>query len=247
MTRPPEYRQVAQWLRAINGDAGFLEEIMSGYYDLKYADDNGLTLKKYVEEQQRFLADTARRELGGIDLEGTSLDQVAQAYHDKQIAQFAARQRVLLERIRALESGEFQAPPQCAKEAARSGISLAQAIEDFRQDELQAARDELDALDDQYAVGEDEVQAYWAATGAARPDRAGPGTGSPGAGSSREGQPPHDPAPRRRSSAAADLAALDFPASAPIHGLDAPSEPRRAFSAGRFNPASWIRHSRVSP
>jgi hypothetical protein len=176
VTRPPEYEQVAGWLNAINGDLRFLRELASGYYDIKYAIDNGLTLGRYVDERRQFLAERARRALGGIDLDGKTTAQIAGEYHARQIAECAHYERDLLERIRALKSGDFTVPRWCAEDAARDGISLAEAIEWYRQDEIRAASDELDHLDCYYAVRDDEIQAYWARR-ASRPGHDGPGDG----------------------------------------------------------------------
>ena len=248
MTRPPEYGQVAVWLRAIRGDPGLVEDIKSGYYDIKYAVDDGLTLERYVDEQRQFLAEGARRALGGIALDGTSVAQVAEAYHDAQIAEFAVQERALLDRIRALERGDFQVPAWCADDAAHDGISLTQAIERFRRDEAWIARKQLDLLAGQYAVRAEEVAAYWAAVQPGQADRAGSGSRTPGDGSSPQGRPQHDQALRRRPGPAADLAALDFPALAVTRGPDAPSAARRVFGAAWRRPASWIRRGgRVSP
>ena len=63
---------------------GFLKGLERGYYDIKYAADNGLTLERHVVEQWQFLAGRARRALHGVDFEGKSPDEVAGAYHDKQ-------------------------------------------------------------------------------------------------------------------------------------------------------------------
>lgn len=180
MTRPPEYEQVAEWLDAINCDPRFLRELASGYYDIKYAIDNGLTVDRYIDEQWQFLTERARRALGGIDLDGKTTAQIAEEYHTRQIAECAHHERDLLERIRALKSGDFTVPQWCAEDAARDGISLAEAIEWYRQDEIHAASEELDHLDCYYAVRDDEIRAYWAGR-AIRPGHDSPGDGRPAA------------------------------------------------------------------
>jgi hypothetical protein len=198
VTRPPEYEQVAGWLNAINGDPRFLRELASGYYDIKYATDNGLTLGRYIDERRQFLAERARRALDGIDLDGKTTAQVAGEYHARQIAECAHYERDLLERIRALKSGDFAVPRWCAEDAARDGISLAGAIEWYRQDEIQAASDELDHLNCYYAVRDDEIRAYWARP-ASPPGHDGPGDGRPAT------------AGRRGRGAPAPSSSLDFP------------------------------------
>jgi hypothetical protein len=204
VTRPPEYEQVAEWLDAINCDPRFLRELVSGYYDIKYASDNGLTIDKYIDERRQFLTERARRALGGIDLDGKTTAQIAGEYHARQIAECAHRERDLLERIRALKSGNFAVPGWCAEDAARDGMSLAEAIEWYRQDEIHTASEELDHLDCYYAVRDDEIQAYWA------------GCASPGDGRS------------------AQQAGLDFPAAptaSPPAGPDRQTAPRTAPTA----------------
>jgi len=185
VTRPPEYEQVAQWLRAINDDPELLQELASGYGDIKYAIEDGLTLDRYVGERRQVLAERGRRALGGIDLDGKSTAQVAEEYHAGQIAACAHRVRDLEERIRALETGDFPVPAWCAEDAARDGISLAQAIERYRQDEINAAARALDYLDE-YAVADHEIQAYWAGRGG-RAGHDSPGDGRP-ATAGRPGQ-----------------------------------------------------------
>ena len=187
MTRPPEYEQVAQWLRAISNDPELLQELASGYGDIKYAIEDGLTRDRYIGERRQFLAERGRRALGGIDLDGKSTAQVAEEYHAGQIAECAHRVRDLEERIRALETGDFPVPAWCAEDAARDGISLAQAIERYRQDEIYAATRALDYLDE-YAVADHEIQAYWAARDGRADDS--PGDGRPAtAGRSGQGAP----------------------------------------------------------
>ena len=195
MTRQPEYDQVAQWLHAINDDPGpeFLQELRSGYDDIKYAIDNGLTLDRYTAERRHALAERARRALAGIDLAGKSTAQIAGEYHARQVAECAHHVRDLEERIRALESGDFPVPAWCAEDAARDGISLAEAIERYRQDEIHAAAQALDHLD-QYAVAGHEIQAYWAGRGTTglppHPSLDFPGTAA-------QGIPARPPAARR--------------------------------------------------
>jgi len=199
MTTPPEYGQVAEWLRTIDPDAGYLKGLERGYYDIKYAEDDGLTLETYVIRQWEFHAGHARRALDGIDLDGKSLDEVAAAYHDKQIAEYAARRRALQGQIRALESGDFEPPPRLADEAAQWGLSREQAKQEYRQQELGIAEEELGRLPGQYAVRDEEVEAYWAAasrtrTAAARgsgsrttaKDAVTAAPGSPGFGAARQ-------------------------------------------------------------
>jgi hypothetical protein len=187
MTQSPEYGQVAGWLRAINPDAGYLEGLEAGYYDIKYAADNGLTLETYVIERWQWLADRARRALDGIDPGGRSLDEVAGAYHDKQIAEHAVRQRALRQRIRTLKDEDFEPPSWCADEAAAAGISLEQAIEGYRHDQLLMAEEELARLFEG-DVREEEAEAWRARragnqTAAKDTMTAGPGRdGFPAAG-----------------------------------------------------------------
>jgi hypothetical protein len=156
---PPEYGQVTGWLRAVSADAGFLSSLESGYYDSKYPEE---TLERYVVDRWKFLADRARRALDGVDLEGKSLDEVAWAYHDKQIAAHAIAQRSLQQRIRALDAGDFEPDyAWAAREAALRGTSLEQEIEEDRQRELSHAEEELARL---FAgnVSEQEAEAWWA-------------------------------------------------------------------------------------
>jgi hypothetical protein len=164
MTQPPESPQVAEWLLAIDPDASYLKEIERGYYDLKYPEDNGLTVERHVIEQWRFRRDGARRALNGIDLAGKGLDEIAEEYHRRQVAEHAERQRALQGKIRALESGGFESPPWLAREAALSGRSLEQEKEEYRRLELDAAEEELFRLFDG-DVREEEARAYWAAAG----------------------------------------------------------------------------------
>lgn len=204
MTRPPEYEQVAEWLKAINCDPQFLRELASGYYDIKYAIDNGLTIDRYIEERRQFLTERARRALGGIDLDGKSTAQIAGEYHARQIAECAHYERDLLERIRALKSGDFTVPRWYAEDAAGDGMSVAEVIEWYRNDEIQAASDELDHLDCYYEVRDDEIKAYWIRR-ARRLSHDSPGDGRP-ATVGRPGQ-----------GAPAPGAILDFP-SGPLPG-----------------------------
>ena len=191
MTRPPEYEQVAQWLRAINGDPELRQELASGYYDIKYATEDGLTLDRHIGERRQSLAEAGRRELGGIDLDGKSTAQIAGEYHARQIAECAHLIRDLEERIRALESGDFAVPAWCAQGAARDDISLAEAIERYRQDEIYAAAKALDYLDE-YAVADHEIRAYWAEHDC-RADYDSPGDGrATAAGRPGQGAPAPD-------------------------------------------------------
>ena len=192
MTRPPEYEQVAQWLRAISNDPELLEELASGYGDIKYATEDGLTRDRYVGERRQVLAERGRRALGGIDLDGKSTAQIAREYHAGQIAECAHRVRDLEERIRALETGDFPVPAGCAEDAARDGISLPQAIERYRQDEIYAAARALECLDE-YAVADHEIQAYWAG-------HDGRADGSPGDGRRATAGRPGQGAPAPASS-----------------------------------------------
>jgi hypothetical protein len=202
MTRPPEYEQVAQWLRAINDDPELLRELASGYYDIKYAIEDGLTLDRYIRERRQVLAERGRRALGGIDLDGKNTAQIAAEYHAGQIAECAHLVRDLEERIRALEAGDFPVPAWCAEDAARDGLGLAEATERYRQDEINATARALDYLDE-YAVTDHEIQAYWAADDDRAdfdsPDDGEPATaGHPGQATQAPGSSP-------------DLASLSFP------------------------------------
>jgi hypothetical protein len=161
MTQPPEYDQVAEWLRAIDADAGFLKGLERGYHDIKYAADNGLTLERHVIEQWQFLADRALHALHGVDLQGKSPDEVAGAYHDKQIAAHALAQRALQQRIGALEDGNSGPPSRPAREAAGRGTSLEQLTSEDRQFERSVAAEELSHLFDGN-VREEEAEAWWA-------------------------------------------------------------------------------------
>ena len=193
MTRPPEYEQVAQWLRAINNDPELRQELASEYRSIKYAIEDGLTLNRYIGERQQSLAEAGRRALGGIDLDGKSTAQIAGEYHAGQIAECAHRVRALEERIRTLESGDFAVPAWYAQEAARDDLSLAEAIERYRQDEIYAAAKALDCLDE-HAVADHEIQAYWAG-------RDGPADyDSPGDGRSAAAGRPGQGAPALASS-----------------------------------------------
>jgi hypothetical protein len=186
VTRPPEYEQVEQWLRAINADPAFLRELRSEHSDLKYP---SVTVGRYVAERQQFLAEQARSALGGVSLDGKTTALIAGEYHARQIAECAHHECELLERIRMLKSGDFTAPGWCAEDAARDGTSLAEAIEWYRQDEIDAASEELDHLDCYYEVRDDEVQAYWARR-ASRPGHDGRGDGGrPTAGRLGQGAP----------------------------------------------------------
>jgi hypothetical protein len=181
VTRPPEYEQVAEWLNVIKDATG-----------------TGLTIGTSTGEQRQALAERARRALGGIDLDGKSTAQIAGEYHASQIAGCAQYERDLLERIRALKSGDFTVPRWYAEDAAGDGMSVAEVVEWYRNDEIQAASDELDHLDCYYEVRDDEIQAYWARR-ASRLSGDCPGDGRPAAG----GRPGQD--------ARAPGAILDFP------------------------------------
>jgi hypothetical protein len=202
VTRPPEYEQVAQWLRAINDDPELLQELTFKYRDIKYAIEDGLTLDRYIGERRQLLAERGRSALAGIDLDGKSTAQIAEEYHAGQIAECAHRVRDLKERIHALETGDFPVPAWCAQDAVRDGISLVEAIERYRQDEIDAATQALDHLDE-YAVGAREIQAYWAG----RDNR----TGGNNPGDDRK--------------AAAGRAGQDAPASGPSRGHASGSGP----------------------
>ena len=220
MTRPPEYEQVAEWLNAINCDPRFVRELTSGYHDIKYAIDNGLTIDRYIDERRQFLTERARRALGGIDLDGKTTAQIAGEYHARQVAECAHRERDLLERIRVLKSGDFTVPRWCAEDAARDGISLAEAIERYRQGEVDAASEELDHLDCYYEVRDDEIQAYWAGRasrlGHDSPDYGRPATaGRLGQGAPAPGSIPDSPS---GSTTAGFPGALHRPAERAIAG-----------------------------
>jgi hypothetical protein len=157
MTRPPEYDQVARWIRAISGDPGLLDDIRAGY------PGSGQVLgEEFVEQQRQLLANEARSALMRIDLEDKSLDEVAEAYHQDQVAEYARRQRALQERIRELTDGDFEVPSRCAYQAARDGTDLELVIEEHRQNELSDARLDLGLLPGRYQVTEGEVETYWA-------------------------------------------------------------------------------------
>jgi hypothetical protein len=185
VTRPPEYEQVAQWLRAIKDDPELLRELTSEYHGIKYAIEDGLTLGRYIGERRQLLAECGRRALAGIDLDGKTTARIAAEYHAGQVAGCAHLVRDLEERIRALQAGDFPVPAWCAEDAVRDGISLAEAIERYRQDEIDAATQALDHLDE-YAVGAREIQAYRAGRDS-RADYDGPGNGRPAA-AGRPGQ-----------------------------------------------------------
>ena len=140
-----------------------LKGLERGYHDIKYAADNGLTLERHVVEQWQFLADRARPALRGVDLEGKSPDEIAGAYHDKQIAAHALAQRVLQQRIGALEDGNYEPPSRPAREAAGRGTSLEQLTSEDRQFErsVAVAVEELSHLFDGN-VREEEAEAWWA-------------------------------------------------------------------------------------
>jgi hypothetical protein len=91
-----------------------------------------------------------------------------QRYHQRQVAEYAQRQRDLQERIRELTDGDFEVSSYCAYQAARDGTDLDLVVEEHRQGELFDARVELGLLPGQYEVTEDEVEAYWAARQLAR-------------------------------------------------------------------------------
>jgi hypothetical protein len=174
MTRPPEYDRVALWLRAFTGEPGLVEDIKTGYSG-RAPTAAGLTREKYAGQQRQRLADDASRELfgvwfDGISLESANLDQVAEAYHQHQVADYAHRQGALQARIRELADGTFEVPSWCPDRAAREGTDLRLVIEDYRQGALAGARAELGVLPGRYDVTEGEVQAYRAAQrhGAAR-------------------------------------------------------------------------------
>ena len=150
MTRPPEYNQVARWMRAISGDPGLLDDIRAGY------PGSGQVLgEEFVEQQRQLLVDEARSTLTWIDLEGKSLDEVAEAYHQDQVAKYARRQHALQERIRELSDGDFEVPSWCAYQAARDGTDLELVIQDHRQNELSDARLDLGLLPGRYQVTEE--------------------------------------------------------------------------------------------
>jgi hypothetical protein len=218
MTRPPEYEQVAQWLRAINDDPELIQELAYGYYDTKYAIEDGLTLDRYIGERRQVLAERGRRALGGIDLDGESTAQIAAEYHAGQIAECAHLMRDLEERIRALEAGDFPVPAWCAEDAASDGLGLAEATERYRQDEIDATAGALDHLD-QYAVTDHEIQAYCAG----RDDRADYDSPDDGRSATAGHLGRATPAP----GSSPDFASLDFPNPA-TGGIPAhPAAPRQ--------------------
>ena len=193
MTRPPEYDQVARWLRVLSGDPGLLEEIQAGYPGAGDAWTAGQTRQEYAASEWQRLADEAHRELarvfpGGASLESAALDQVAEAYHRQQVAGYAHRKRALQEGIRQLRDGTFEVPSWCARRAERDGIDIAVVIEDYRLGALTDAHVELGELPRQYQVTEDEARAYGAATAAyPGPLERRAGAGSPGAQASYPG------------------------------------------------------------
>ena len=157
MIPPPEYNQVARWIRAISGDPGLLDEIRAGYPGA------GQVLgEEFVEQQRHLLADEARSALSRIDLEGKSLDEVAEEYHQDQVAEYARRDRALRERIRELTDSDFEVPSWCAHQAARDGTDLELVIEEHRQNELADARMDLGLLPRRYQVTDGEAETYWA-------------------------------------------------------------------------------------
>ena len=144
-------------MRAISGDPGLLDDIRAGY------PGSGQVLgEEFVEQQRQLLVDEARSTLTWIDLEGKSLDEVAEAYHQDQVAKYARRQHALQERIRELSDGDFEVPSWCAYQAARDGTDLELVIQDHRQNELSDARLDLGLLPGRYRVTENEVETYWA-------------------------------------------------------------------------------------
>jgi hypothetical protein len=168
MTRPPEYDQVARWLRVLSGDRGLLEEIKDGYPGTGDVWTAGLTREEYAAEVWQHLADQAHRNLarvfpGGVSLESANLDQVAEAYHRQQVADYTHRKRALHEGIRQLRDGSFEVPAWCARRAERDGTDIAVVIEDYRQGALFDAQVEIGELPRQYQVTDDEARAYWAA------------------------------------------------------------------------------------
>ena len=163
MTRPPEYNQVARWLRAISGDPGLLEDIKAGYAGTGHVPGNELALEELAGQQRQLLAAEARSALLWIDLEGKSQGEVAAEYHHDQVTQYAHRQRALRERIRDLTDGDFVVPSWCVSQAARAGVGLELVIEHHRRGELADAQMGLGLLPGRYEVTEGEVGAYWAA------------------------------------------------------------------------------------
>ena len=168
MTRPPEYDQVALWLRALTGDPALAGEIKASYPGPGQIPDAGLTRAEYAEQECQRLAAEASRELfsvwfDGIDPHSRNLDQVAEAYHRDQVAECAHSQRGLQEKIRQLEDGDFEVPSWSADQAAQSGTGLELAIAEHRAAAILDARARLAALPGAYKVTDDEVHAYWAA------------------------------------------------------------------------------------